>query len=52
LFELVTVPIIWAAQDRPPLGDVLTFLAIVAVSLARVIASVATLSRRRSAVVA
>ena len=50
LFELVTIPIIWAAQDQPSLTDVLTFLGFAVVSLAGVTASVAILSRRRPAV--
>lgn len=50
LVELLTVPIIWAAQDQPPLTDVLTFLGFGVVSLAGVIAGVATLSRRHPAI--
>ncbi len=46
LVELLSVPIIWAAQDQPPLTDVLTFLGFAVVSLAGVTAGVATLSRR------
>jgi hypothetical protein len=51
LFELVSVPFFWAAESRPPLADVLTFLYFGVVSLAGVVASIATASRRRPAVV-
>jgi hypothetical protein len=50
LVELVSVPLIWANQDNPPLGDVLTFLGFGIVSLAGVIACIATLTRRHPAI--
>src|SRR5690349_14224403 len=49
LFELATVPLFWAAESRPPLADVLTFLYFGVVSLAGVIASIATVTRRHPA---
>jgi hypothetical protein len=50
LVELLSVPIIWAAQDQPSLTDVLTFLGFAVVSLAGVTAGVVTLSRRHPAI--
>jgi hypothetical protein len=49
LLELVSVPFFWAAEPRPPLADVLTFLYFGAVSLAGVIASITTVTRRHPA---
>jgi hypothetical protein len=49
LFELVSVPFFWAAESRPPLADVLTFLYFGVVSLAGVIAGIATATRQRPA---
>jgi hypothetical protein len=50
LLELVSVPFFWAAEPRPPLADVLTFLYFGAVSLAGVIASITTVTRRDPAI--
>jgi hypothetical protein len=49
LLELISVPFFWAAESRPPLADVLTLLYFGVVSLAGVVASVTTASRRRPA---
>lgn len=49
LFELVSIPFFWAADSHPALADVLTFLYFGVVSLAGVIAGIATVSRRRPA---
>jgi hypothetical protein len=50
LFELVTVPFFWAAESNPSLGAVLIFLYFGVVSLAGVVASVTTVTRRSPAV--
>jgi hypothetical protein len=50
LLELVSVPFFWAAESSPPLTDVLTFLYFGVVSVAGVVASVTTLTRRHPAV--
>jgi hypothetical protein len=50
LVELVSVPFFWAAESRPALGDVLTFLFFGVVGLAGVVASIGTVSRRRPAI--